>query len=636
MSIDKAKYPLLSEVGLPDDVKSLSNDGRKILADELRSFIIECVSQTGGHLAPSLGVVELTIALLSLYSPPFDKIIWDVGHQAYPYKILTGRRDDFPTLRQKGGISGFPKIGESEFDSFGVGHASTSIGAALGMAAARDIGGEDYRVVAIIGDGAMSGGLAFEGLNNAGASGKNMLVILNDNEMSISRNVGAMSRYLTDIIANQRYRKIKRGIWELTDKVPMTDQLRYIGQKLEDSVKSLITARPGMVFEGLGFDYYGPIDGHDINETIKLLHEIDGLPGPKLLHVLTKKGKGYKPAESDASKFHGIGSFDPDTGEKPTKGCSELTFTDAFGTAMIEMTERFDKLCAITAAMETGTGLDEFHAKFPERFFDVGIAEEHALLFGASLELSGIPTVVAIYSSFLQRALDQIIHDAALQKIPLTIAVDRAGIVGEDGPTHHGAFDLSFLRSVPNLIISAPRDGEELRRLLLTAISNKSGPFVIRYPRGKLPDCPEERALDEIPIGSWEVLREGDSAVVLAVGSMVATAMDVAERIETELGKSLEVVDARFIKPLDEALLGELLARHDKIITIEENALEGGFGEAIAGYLLDRRWGGSLRRIGIPNEFVEHGTRDELLAQIGLDAGGIFASISPFLEIRPI
>ncbi len=630
MAFDESKYPLLGRIDSPDDVKGLSSNGRKILARELREFIIESVSQTGGHLAPSLGVVELTIALLSLYSPPFDKIVWDVGHQAYSYKILTGRRDRFNTLRQLGGISGFPKRSENECDCFGVGHASTSIGAALGMATARDIAGEDYKVVAVIGDGALSGGLAFEGLNNAGASGKNLLVILNDNEMSISRNVGALSRYLTEIIATQRYRKLKSGIWELTDKVPMTEQLRYLGQKLEDSVKSFITVRPGMLFESLGFDYYGPVDGHDMNSLIKLLHEVDELPGPKILHILTRKGKGYEPAEADACKFHGIGAFDPVTGEKPSNDPNEKTYTSVFGETMIELAGRYDKLTAITAAMETGTGLYEFHKRFPKRFFDVGIAEGHAVLFGASLASSGIPCVLAIYSSFLQRSLDQIIHDVALQKLPLVIAVDRAGIVGEDGPTHHGAFDLSFLKGIPNLIIAAPSDADELRRMLFTAVSCGKGPFIIRYPRSVVSPSKPQKPLEAIEIGTWEVVEQGESPAILALGSMVEPSIEALQILrKNEVGA--ELINARFLCPLDEACLEQVFAKHRLIVTIEENALAGGFGESVAALALDRGWQGRLLRLGIPNRFIEHGSRNEILSKLGLDPEGISRSIIEFI-----
>ena len=629
--IDPEKYPILSRTDSPDDVKKLDSVGRGLLADELRTFIIESVSQTGGHLAPSLGVVELTIALLSLYSPPYDKIIWDVGHQAYPYKILTGRRDRFHTLRQKNGISGFPKLSESEFDAFGVGHASTSIGAALGMATARDIKGEDSKIVAIIGDGALSGGIALEGLNNAGDSGRDMLVILNDNEMSISKNVGAISHYLTEIIASQKYWKIKNKIWGLADKIPMTDQLRYIGQKLEDSIKSLLTVRPGMFFEALGFDYYGPIDGHNIGDLIKILHEIDMTHGPKILHILTQKGKGYKPAEIDASRFHGIDAFDPETGKKSNTAPKPPSYARVFGDAMLEMAEKFENLCAITAAMETGTGLDKFHKKFPERFFDVGIAEGHAILFGASLQLSGIPTVVAIYSTFLQRTLDQIIHDVALQKIPLTMALEHAGLVGDDGPTHHGVFDLSFLREVPGLVIAAPRNDEELRQLLFTAISYEDGPFAIRYPRGAAVKSGERKPLSKIPIGKWEFLRSGKDVAVIAVGSMVQPAIEAAEKLSKK-GIDAEVVDARFVQPMDEELLSGIISRHDAIVTIEENVLSGGFGEGVATFLLENGWNGKFLRLGIPDRFIEHAKRSELLESLSLDASGIFHSIEKRLE----
>lgn len=631
MSISKAKYPILSSVDNPDDVKGLNSNQRKSLARELREFIIETVSQTGGHLAPSLGVIELTIALLSLYSPPYDKIIWDVGHQAYPYKILTERRERFDTIRQLGGLSGFPKISESKYDAFGVGHASTSIGAALGMAVARDLKRDRNKVVAIIGDGALSGGLALEGLNNAGASGKDMLVILNDNKMSISKNVGALSRYLTEIIAGPGYRKLKGGIWDLTEKVPLTEQLRYIGHKLEGSLKSLVTVQPGMLFEGLGFDYFGPIDGHDMNELIKILNEIEGVKGPKILHVLTTKGKGYEPAECDASKFHGISCFDPETGEKEPKEEMPPTYTKSFGDSMIELRGKFPRLCGITAAMEIGTGLDGFHEKYPEQFFDVGIAEGHAVLFGASLQLSGIPTVVAIYSSFLQRAYDQLFHDVALQKIPLVLALDRAGLVGEDGPTHHGAFDLSYLRCIPDIIVAAPKNEEELRHLLYTGLSQGEKPFAVRYPRGCGVGVSERDSLHEIEIGSWEKLRKGKDLAILAVGSMVQRSLLAADDL-AERDIEATVVNSRFVKPMDTAMLEKLASNFDHIVTAEENVKPGGFGEGVAEFLVSIDWKGKIKHFAIPDDFIQHGTREELLKLNGLDPQNIASGIVKFLS----
>ena len=631
MSLNEQKYPVLAGVDSPDDVKGLNTAERKMLADEMRSFIIEIVSQTGGHLAPSLGVVELTIALLSLYSPPYDKIIWDVGHQAYPYKILTGRKSRFDTIRQLGGLSGFPKISESKYDAFGVGHASTSIGAALGMAVARDLKRDKNKVVAIIGDGALSGGLALEGLNNAGVSGRDMLVILNDNEMSISKNVGAISTYLTEIIAGQSYRKLKGGIWNLTDRVPLTEQLRYIGHKLEGSIKSLITVQPGMLFEGFGFDYFGPIDGHDTSELIKILNEIESVRGPKLLHVITKKGKGYYPAEHDASKFHGISCFNPKTGEKEPAGDQPITYTKAFGDAMIELRGKFPRLCAITAAMEIGTGLDGFHKKYPDQFFDVGIAEGHAVLFGASLRQSGIPTVVAIYSSFIQRSYDQLFHDVALQKIPLVIALDRAGLVGDDGPTHHGAFDLSFLRCVPDIIVAAPKDEEELRQMLYTGLAQNEMPFVVRYPRGCGTGLSKREQLGEIEIGKWETLRKGKDVAVLAVGSMVQNSLLAAEKLKKR-GFETTVVNARFVKPMDIEILDELSAGFDKMVTIEENIQAGGFGEGVTEWLSSKNYKGRIKNLAILNRFIEQGTRWELLNIVGLDPEGICDAIHQFIS----
>lgn len=619
---------LLEQISSPSDLKNLSMEQLSALAQELRDFIISSVSKTGGHLAPSLGVVELTIALLSVYEPPKDKIIWDVGHQSYSYKILTGRRDKFHTLRQYGGISGFNRRDESEYDAWGVGHASTSISAALGFAINRDLSGKSHNVVAVIGDGALTGGLAFEGMNNAGASGTEMLVVLNDNAMSISKNVGALAKYLTEIVASPLYQKVKEDIWDITGRAgELGKYFRTIARKLEDSLKNLIV--PGMLFEQLGFEYYGPIDGHNITKLIHVLSEIRNIRKPKLLHIITKKGKGFIPAERDATTFHGLSEFDKSTGE--TKRSSEKpTYTSIFGDAVVELAEKFNDLCAITAAMEVGTGLARFHKLFPERFFDVGIAEAHAVLFGAAMAAEGRRTITAIYSTFLQRAYDVIIHDVALQKIPLIIAIDRAGLVGEDGPTHHGAFDISYLRPVPNLIIAAPKDAVELRNMLFTAVDDFSATWAIRYPRSAIPDEEQPRpTFNKIPVGKWEIVHEGDGkTLILAVGSMVYPAVKAAEIMQKKK-KSATIVNCRFIKPMDEELLLQLLKSHRHIITVEEGSIKGGFGEAVMAFAQENRVARKrIDVIGIPDQFVQHGERNKLLSVLGLTAEGIFQRIS--------
>ncbi|RKZ27489.1 1-deoxy-D-xylulose-5-phosphate synthase [bacterium] len=620
---------LLEQISSPAELKNIDTEKFSQLAQELRDFIISSVSATGGHLAPSLGVIELTIALLYVYSPPEDKIIWDVGHQSYAYKILTGRREKFHTLRQLGGISGFNNRSESQYDAWGVGHASTSISAALGFAMNRDLAGQNHNVVAIIGDGALTGGLAFEGLNNAGASGTEMLVILNDNTMSISKNVGAVAKYLTDIVASPFYQKVKSEIWDITGKAgELGKYFRTIARKMEDSLKNLIV--PGMLFEQFGFEYYGPIDGHDTGELIRVLREIKDIKKPKLLHIITKKGKGFQPAEKDATKFHGLGKFNISTGEVE-KETEKPTYTKIFGAAMVELGEKFKDLCATTAAMEIGTGLSEFHKKFPERFFDVGIAENHAVVFSAALAAEGRRTVAAIYSTFMQRAYDAIIHDVALQKIPLVLAMDRAGIVGEDGPTHHGIFDISYLRAIPNIIIAAPSSGTQLRNLIFTALDDFSNTWAIRYPRSTIPDEDVEENFERIEIGSWEILKRGSGELlVLAVGSMVHPALEAAQNFSEN---SITVVDCRFVKPMDEEMLFELLKSHEKVITIEEGSLLGGFGEGVAAFAQEKNiFPKFLKNIGIPDEFITFGKRDELLKMLSLDTDGIFKQLKSILQ----
>lgn len=618
---------ILDRVNYPEDLKSLTLSELEQLARELREYIINTVSKTGGHLAPNLGTIELTIALLRVFDLPKDKVIWDVGHQAYGYKILTGRKDRFHTLRQLGGISGFLKRDESEYDFWGAGHASTAISAALGFATHRDLAGENYNVVAVVGDGSMTGGLAFEGLNNAGASEREILIILNDNAMSISPNVGALAKHFTKLVASRTYQNIKSYIWNLTTHLgEIGKKLRYVGRKIDEALKTLIV--PNMFFEQLGFEYYGPVDGHNIRMLITILEEIKPVKKPKLLHILTKKGKGYIPAEKDATTYHGLGKFNPETGE-PIKVKSTPTYTKVFGETMVQFGERYTDLVAITAAMETGTGLDMFHKKFPERFFDVGIAEGHAIIFGGAIAAQGRRTVAAIYSTFLQRAYDPIIHDIALQRVPLIMALDRAGVVGEDGPTHHGVFDIAYLRHIPGIVVTAPKDEQELRDLLLTALERFDSPWTIRYPRGQGLGVKLREPI-VLPFGKWEVISEGDGKLlILAVGTMVNPAIKAVEK----LGIKATVVNCRFIKPMDEKLLSDLLDSHEIVLTVEEGCAIGGFGEGVAAFAQTR--GMPKEKVvihAIPDKFIQHGKREELLKILGLDADGIANIITKIFE----
>ena len=612
---------ILEAIDSPRDLRRLSIPELVTLSQEIRERIISVVSEHGGHLAPSLGAVELAIALHYVFDTPRDKVIWDVGHQAYAHKLLTGRRDSFHTLRQCGGISGFCKRSESEYDVFDAGHASTSISSALGIASARDLAGEDFKVVAVIGDGSMTGGLAFEGLNNAGALGKDLIVVLNDNTMSISKNVGAISTYMTDLITNPLYNRLKVDVWELTGKMAKVGKrIRTVVARMEESIKSFLV--PGMVFEALGFRYFGPIDGHNHTQLIKTLKQIRDFKGPILLHVLTTKGKGYKFAEEDASKFHGIGSFEKLNGTVNSNKKAP-SYTEIFGRTMVQLAGQDKKLVAITAAMSIGTGLTDFGKRFPHRFFDVGIAEPHAVTFAAGLACQGYRPVAAIYSTFLQRAFDQIVHDVALQKLPVVFAIDRGGVVGEDGPTHHGVLDLSMLRQIPNMIIMAPQHEDELRHMLKTAIRYKGGPVALRYPRGSGIGVPLSSRLKLIEIGTWESLRQGSDAAILAVGSMVQPAMKAAQILSKKLIE-VSVINCRYVKPLDKKLLRELARGHGHLITVEENVLAGGFGSAVLEFLEDEGLKGvRVTRLGLPDQFIEQGSRAKLLSQLGLDERAI-------------
>lgn len=621
-------FPTLAGIRQPGDIQGLDEKGLVRLGEEIRRMIIQTVSSTGGHLAPSLGVVELTMALLRVFNPAHDRIVWDVGHQAYAYKLLTGRLARFHTLRQLGGISGFPRLAESPFDHFGVGHSSTSISAALGMAAARDLARRDNKVVAVIGDGSMTAGLAYEGLNQAGGLGKDLIVVLNDNEMSISRNVGALSSFLSRKLSMRWVQRFKKEAEAIMRQIPkIGDDLADYARRSEDSFKSFFT--PGMLFEAFRFTYIGPIKGHDLRQMTSVLEQAKGLEGPILVHVLTKKGKGYEPAETNPTYFHGVGCFEPETGVALKFGaCSLPSYTEVFGKTLCDLAAADEKIVAITAAMPEGTGVAGFSERYPDRFFDVGICEQHAVTFAAGLASQGMKPVVAIYSTFMQRSYDQIVHDVCLQNLNVTFCLDRGGLVGEDGATHHGVFDLSFLRHIPNLVLMAPRNEPELQHMLATALAYE-GPVAVRYPRGVGEGASLAEKPEILPIGQGELLRDGADGVIVAVGSRVSPALEAARVLAEETGKQVAVFNARFVKPLPEAQLLELAASQPFMLTVEENALAGGFGSAVLELLADRGVLGSLRirRLGVPDLFVEHGSQKELRARLGINRDGILEAL---------
>ncbi|MDR1952157.1 MAG: 1-deoxy-D-xylulose-5-phosphate synthase [Elusimicrobiota bacterium] len=613
---------LLEKIHNPDDLKQLKKEDIPILAHEIREKIINSVSKTGGHLASSLGVVDLTVVLHYVYNAPNDKIIWDVGHQAYAHKIITERKNKFDTIRTYEGLSGFPKRSESEYDAFGAGHSSTSISAALGFAVARDLRGEDFKVVAVIGDGSMTGGLAFEGLQNAGYLKKDMLVILNDNEMFISQKVGAVAGYLAKLLTAGMVKKAQEKVMKTISRFnsfssPVSKFLK----------RAKVMLFPGMLFEELGFTYIGPIDGHNVNSLLQVLSNIKDMAGPVLLHVITKKGKGYRPAEEDPMKFHGVGKFNVETGQMPVK--SELTYTDIFSKTLVKLAKNNKKITAVTAAMPSGTGLDNFAKEFPERCFDVGIAEGHAVTFAAGMAACGMQPVCAIYSTFLQRALDNIIHDVALQNLPVIFAVDRAGIVGEDGATHHGVFDLSYLKYIPNLIIMAPADGNELQHMLKTAF-NSGKPCVIRYPRGVV-SSPEVLDLYQsvLQIGKSKILKEGDDVCIIGIGNQVDNCLKAAEILKQK-NINARVVNMRFLKPMDETIIKETLVKTKNFITVEENVLSGGFGESVESLLCNS--GAKVKMIGLPDEFIEHGNAGILREKYGLTPENIVRKAIELIE----
>ncbi len=624
-------YQFLNQINSPADLKKVPRSELPRVAEELRDFMITTVSKVGGHLASSLGAVELTLALHYSFNAPKDKIVWDVGHQAYGHKILTGRRDRFPTLRQYGGISGFPVRDESPYDAFNVAHACTSISAALGMCTARDLAGDDNYVIAVIGDAGLTGGVGLEGLNQAGHLKPKLMVILNDNEMSISPNVGALSGYLNRIAHGQAYQRVRDEIEQLITSVPrIGHRLFRLTRQWVDAIKTLIL--PGLVFEELGFEYVGPINGHNLESLLEAMARYKDHPGPVLLHVVTRKGKGYGHAEQLPMKYHGVTAFDISTGAFAKAPASAPSYTSVFGQAMCDLAEKDARVIAITAAMTEGTGLGEFATRFPRRFFDVGIAEQHAVTFAAGLACEGLRPVAAIYSTFLQRAYDQVIHDVCLMNLPVTFALDRGGIVGADGPTHHGLYDIAYLAAAPNMTVMAPKDENELRHMLYTSLEH-GAPIAFRYPRGNGLGVAREEPR-RLEIGRAEILREGSDGAVLALGSMVYPCLEAAERLAAE-GLSLTVINARFAKPLDEELIACLAAEKPFLVTAEEGTLTGGFGALVAAMLQDRRIPVSLLRIGVPDRIIPHGSPALLHAKFGLDCDGICQSIRDFAAGAP-
>ena len=609
------KYPLLSRIQDPADLRALPEDELGQVAHELRGFLVETMAKTGGHFAANLGTVELATVLHYVFDTPRDRLVWDVGHQAYPHKILTGRRDRLGSIRQLGGLAPFPTRFESEYDTFGVGHSSTSVSAALGMAIAAKQRGERRRVVAIIGDGALTAGLAYEALCHAGSLDVDLLVILNDNDMSISENVGAMSHYLARILSGKLYSTIREGSKKLIRRMPTVWEL---ARRSEEHVKGMVL--PGTLFEELGMNYIGPVDGHDVNVLYKTLSNVRDLPGPQFLHVVTRKGKGYAPAEADPILWHGPGPFDPDKGLIHKSPTTSKAYSAIFGDWLCDMAEADERIIGITPAMREGSGMVEYSRRFPARYFDVGICEQHAVTLAAGLACEGARPVVAIYSSFLQRAYDQLIHDVALQNLPVVFALDRGGLVGNDGPTHHGAYDLSFLRCVPNMVIMAPADENECRQMLYTGVT-LDGPSAIRYPRGQGPGTPIETAMRALPLGKAELRRRGRGVALLAFGAMVP----VAEQVAAELDAT--VVNMRFVKPLDEEMVLRMAEEHDALVTLEDNALMGGAGSGVAECLAAHRVLVPLLNLGIPDHYIEHGSREECLAAAGLDAASVLETV---------
>jgi len=612
-------YPLLNSINTPADVRKLKKDQLKPLAKELREYLTHTVSISGGHFSAGLGTVELTVALHYVFDTPSDQLVWDVGHQAYPHKILTGRKERMTTIRTLNGVSAFPSRAESEYDAFGVGHSSTSISAALGMAIASELKGENKQMVAIIGDGSITGGMAYEAMNHAGAIDANLLVILNDNDMSISPPVGAMNNYLTKILSSKLYSSVREESKKVLSKMPSVWEL---ARRTEEHMKGMIV--PGTLFEELGFNYIGPIDGHDLDMLVPTLENLKHISGPRFLHIVTKKGKGYPPAEKDPLAYHGVPAFDPDKDSLPKSVPSpHPTYTEVFGNWLCDMAEQDERLLGITPAMREGSGLVKFSEQFPKRYFDVAIAEQHAVTLAAGQACQGAKPVVAIYSTFLQRAYDQLIHDVAIQNLDVLFALDRAGLVGPDGPTHAGSFDYSYLSCIPNMLIMAPADENECRQMLYTGFIHK-GPASVRYPRGKGPGVAVEKTMTTLPLGKGEIRHQGSRIAILAWGSMVTPALAAGKHLDAT------VVNMRFVKPIDEQLILELAKSHEVIITVEENVIAGGAGSAVNNFLQAQRILMPVLNLGLPDSFVEQGTREELLAICGLDAQGIIDQAEAF------
>lgn len=621
---------ILEKVNSPVDLKKLYRKELPALASEIRDLIVDVVSKNGGHLASSLGAVELSIALHYVFNVPEDKIIWDVGHQAYAHKILTGRRDQFHTLRQHEGVSGFTKLSESPLDGFTNGHSSTSISSGLGMACAKSLKKENGKVVVVIGDGSMTAGIAYEGLNQAGDIKKKLLVILNDNDMSISKNVGALSSFLSRTLSKKRLQEMRKEFGEFLKSLPrIGDDVYQIAKRSEESFKTFVT--PGMLFEAFNFEYFGPINGHKTNHLIDILNNVKHMDEPVLLHIITQKGKGYPPAEKNPAYFHGVGCFEVETGAGISNSCGIPSYTDVFGSTMVKLAKEDPRIVAVTAAMPEGTGLTEFSKTYPDRFYDVGITEQHGVTFAAGLAVEGLKPVVAIYSTFLQRAYDQILHDVCIDAHPVVFALDRAGIVGEDGPTHHGLFDLSYLRSLPNMVLMAPKDENELCRMLKTAL-NHDGPVAIRYPRGSATGVKIETDIVPLPIGKGEVLTKGDDVLILAIGRSVHDAMVANEQLKKE-NIYATVVNCRFVKPLDEDLIIELADKIPNIITVEENVRQGGFGSAVIETLMDQGLVGCrVERIGVKDTFVAHGSQRLLRSLYHVDAAAVVSAAKKILK----
>ena len=622
-------YRSLNTINSPEDLKRFKPSELQQIADECRSYLIDVIAENGGHFASSLGVVELTVAMHYVFNSPKDKFIWDVGHQAYIHKILTGRRDLMHTNRRFNGLAGFPKIHESRHDAFGTGHASTSISAAAGMAAARDLEGGNEKIIAVIGDGSMTGGMAFEAMNHLGDLKSDVLVILNDNQMAISPSTGGLRDYLINISLNKTYNKLRQFVWNSLSLInnDVGDAAKTAIHKIEDGIKASLT--PGAFFEALGFRYFGPIDGHNMDQLLKAMKEMQALPHPKLLHVITKKGKGFLPAEQNQSAWHAhSGGFDKTTGEslKPSQKKSPPKYQEIFGEALTEIATNDRKIVGITAAMPSGTSLDIFQKAHPKRFYDVGIAEQHAVSFAAGMAAHGYKPVCAIYSTFLQRAYDQLIHDVALQNQHVIFAIDRAGLVGEDGPTHHGSFDLSYLHPVPNMVIMAPKDGQELRDMLYTALEHHHGPSAIRYPRGQAAAVELRKEFKAIAIGKGEIIRQGNDIAILAIGTMVGHALQAAEILKAK-GIAPLVANMRFVKPLDTQLLDTIASSYEKLVVIEENSIIGGLGSGIGDYMQKKGLKNKVFKIGLPDEFVTHGSMNELYSMLGLDSNGLAETV---------